>query len=112
VRVERALEGGLNLGRAALDVMLNELLLKAHVMALDLSETRGASNPPCLLVCVSRPTSKSLAHDRRRTGPGAGEPEYRKARAARPGVQALRHARQVRATVRSNRWETRDSCSG
>ena len=38
VRVERALEGGLNLGRAALDVMLNELLLKAHVMALDLSE--------------------------------------------------------------------------
>src|SRR5438046_10572407 len=28
VRVERALEGGLNLGRAALDVMLNELLLK------------------------------------------------------------------------------------
>ncbi|TMH82484.1 MAG: PAS domain-containing sensor histidine kinase, partial [Betaproteobacteria bacterium] len=39
VRVERALEGGLNLGRAALDVMLNELLLKAHVMALDLSET-------------------------------------------------------------------------
>jgi len=39
VRVERALEGGLNLGRAALDVMLNDLLLKAHVMALDLSET-------------------------------------------------------------------------
>jgi nitrogen fixation/metabolism regulation signal transduction histidine kinase len=39
VRVERALEGGLNLGRAALDVMLNELLLKAHVMALDLAET-------------------------------------------------------------------------
>ena len=39
VRVERALEGGLNLGRAALDVMLNELLLKAHVIALDLSET-------------------------------------------------------------------------
>ena len=39
VRVERALEGGLDLGRAALDVMLNELLLKAHVMALDLSET-------------------------------------------------------------------------
>jgi nitrogen fixation/metabolism regulation signal transduction histidine kinase len=41
VRVERALEGGLNLGRAALDVMLNELLLKAHVMALDLSEAPG-----------------------------------------------------------------------
>jgi nitrogen fixation/metabolism regulation signal transduction histidine kinase len=36
VRVERALEGGLNLGRAALDVMLNDLSLKAHAMALNL----------------------------------------------------------------------------
>ena len=48
VRVERALEGGLNLGRAALDVMLNELLLKAHVMALDLSETPRREQPSVL----------------------------------------------------------------
>src|SRR6266571_4137556 len=48
VRVERALEGGLNLGRAALDVMLNELLLKAHVMALDLSETPRREQPAAL----------------------------------------------------------------
>src|SRR6266487_1187899 len=48
VRVERALEGGLNLGRAALDVMLNELLLKAHVMALDLSETPRREQPTAL----------------------------------------------------------------
>src|SRR5215813_3697534 len=48
VRVERALEGGLNLGRAALDVMLNELLLKGHVMALDLSETPRREQPELL----------------------------------------------------------------
>jgi nitrogen fixation/metabolism regulation signal transduction histidine kinase len=48
VRVERALEGGLNLGRAALDVMLNDLLLKAHVMALDLSETPMPEQPAML----------------------------------------------------------------
>lgn len=38
VRVERALEGGLNLGRAALDAMLNDLVMKAQVMALELEE--------------------------------------------------------------------------
>jgi nitrogen fixation/metabolism regulation signal transduction histidine kinase len=45
VRVEKALEGGLNLGRAALNVMLNDLVLKAHVMALDLSEVPAAQQP-------------------------------------------------------------------
>jgi nitrogen fixation/metabolism regulation signal transduction histidine kinase len=48
VRVERALEGGLSLGRAALDVMLNELLLKGHVMALDLSEAPRREQPALL----------------------------------------------------------------
>jgi len=48
VRVERALEGGLNLGRAALDVMLNELLLKGHVMALDLSDAPRRDQPALL----------------------------------------------------------------
>jgi nitrogen fixation/metabolism regulation signal transduction histidine kinase len=48
VRVERALEGGLNLGRAALDVMLNELLLKGHVMALDLSDAPRPEQPALL----------------------------------------------------------------
>jgi nitrogen fixation/metabolism regulation signal transduction histidine kinase len=48
VRVERALEGGLNLGRAALDVMLNDLLLKAHVMALDLSDAPPQQQPAVL----------------------------------------------------------------
>jgi nitrogen fixation/metabolism regulation signal transduction histidine kinase len=38
VRVERALEGGLNLGRAALDVMLNELVLKAQAVAAEVAD--------------------------------------------------------------------------
>jgi nitrogen fixation/metabolism regulation signal transduction histidine kinase len=38
VRVEKALEGGLNLGRNALDYLLADLAAKGHAMALDLSE--------------------------------------------------------------------------
>ena len=42
VRVDAALEGGLNLGRSALDYLLNDLSSKARTMALDLSD-RGDS---------------------------------------------------------------------
>ena len=42
VRVDKALEGGLNLGRAALDAMLSDLVRKANSMALDLSGVQGA----------------------------------------------------------------------
>ena len=38
VRVEKALESGLNLGRSALDSLLDELAEKARTVALDLSE--------------------------------------------------------------------------
>src|SRR5512135_183724 len=38
VRVDAALEGGINLGRSALDYLLNELMSKARGMALDLGE--------------------------------------------------------------------------
>ncbi len=38
VRVDRALEGGLNLGRAALDALLQDLSLRAGALALGLSE--------------------------------------------------------------------------
>src|SRR3990167_7144349 len=38
VRVDKALEGGLNLGRAALGSMLSDLVLKARAVAFDLSE--------------------------------------------------------------------------
>ena len=42
VRVDKALEGGLNLGRAALDAMLSDLTRKAKSIALDLSGVQGA----------------------------------------------------------------------
>src|SRR5712692_75820 len=97
VRVERALEGGLNLGRAALDVMLNELLLKAHVMALDLSETPRREQPTVLArlreqayveeALLMTEGGQILARASRETGKPAPPA---------PGAQALRDARQVR----------------
>ena len=97
VRVERALEGGLNLGRAALDVMLNEQLLKAHVMALDLSEIPRREQPSVLArlreqayveeALIMTEGGQVLARASRETG---------KAEPPVPGVQALRDARQVR----------------
>ncbi len=38
VRVDQALEGGINLGRAALDAMLNDMMVKAGLMSADLGE--------------------------------------------------------------------------
>jgi nitrogen fixation/metabolism regulation signal transduction histidine kinase len=48
VRVDRALEGGLNLGRAALDAMLSDLVHKAGAVALDLSEIPSPMQPVAL----------------------------------------------------------------
>ena len=97
VRVERALEGGLNLGRAALDVMLNELLLKAHVMALDLSEAPRREQPALLMrlreqayveeAVLLNAEGEVLAKARR---------EAARVEPPAPGRQALRNARQVR----------------
>jgi nitrogen fixation/metabolism regulation signal transduction histidine kinase len=97
VRVERALEGGLNLGRAALDVMLNELLLKAHVMALDLAENptrqqaavlarvrEQAYVEEALLLTEGGEVLASASRETGRLVPPA------------PGAQALREGRQVR----------------
>ena len=97
VRVERALEGGLNLGRAALDVMLNELLLKGHVMALDLSEAPRREQPALLArlrdqayveeAVLITPDGEVLAKVHRE--PATLEPPS-------PGAQALRDAEQTR----------------
>ena len=45
VRVDRALEGGLRLGRAALDAMLVDMQVKAGLMSADLSEVPLAQQP-------------------------------------------------------------------
>jgi nitrogen fixation/metabolism regulation signal transduction histidine kinase len=97
VRVERALEGGLSLGRAALDVMLNELLLKAHVMALDLSETPTLRQPAMLsrLRGLAYVEEASLL-----TGAGnvlaSASREPTPLAVPAPGEQALRDARRQR----------------
>jgi nitrogen fixation/metabolism regulation signal transduction histidine kinase len=97
VRVERALEGGLNLGRAALDVMLNELLLKGHVMALDIAEARSRDQAKLLVrlreqayveeALLIGADGEVLTRVRRE--PLAQEPPA-------PAPQALRDAEQVR----------------
>jgi nitrogen fixation/metabolism regulation signal transduction histidine kinase len=97
VRVERALEGGLNLGRAALDVMLNELLLKAQVMALDLSRTPAPRQPATLArlrgqvyveeAALLTDAGSVLASSSREAGTPA---------APAPGPQALREATRPR----------------
>jgi nitrogen fixation/metabolism regulation signal transduction histidine kinase len=97
VRVERALEGGLNLGRAALDVMLNELLLKAHVMALDLSEAPDREQPALL----ARLREQAYVEEASLLS-GKGEVLAKASRDPErpapppPGPLALRDARQVR----------------
>jgi nitrogen fixation/metabolism regulation signal transduction histidine kinase len=48
VRVDKALEGGLNLGRTMLDNMLRELTRKAEAMALSLSDQGDAQLIPAL----------------------------------------------------------------
>jgi nitrogen fixation/metabolism regulation signal transduction histidine kinase len=48
VRVDSALEGGLNLGRAMLDNMLNDLTAKATTAALDLGEVPAPQQPLAL----------------------------------------------------------------
>ncbi len=48
VRVDKALEGGLSLGRAALEAMLSDLTRKARSMALDLSDVPAAQHTMAL----------------------------------------------------------------
>ncbi|HUL94250.1 MAG TPA: ATP-binding protein [Burkholderiales bacterium] len=97
VRVERALEGGLNLGRAALDVMLNELLLRAHVMALDLSEA-PPQEQPALLARVREQAfvEEAVLIDAQGEVVAKTYRQPMKLEPPAPGPQALRDARQVR----------------
>ena len=97
VRVERALESGLNLGRAALDVMLNELLLKANVMALELEKVPS----PLRASMLDRLREQAYVEEAMLMGAG-GEVVASTHRATTavtpppPSAQALREARQAR----------------
>ena len=97
VRVERALEGGLNLGRAALDVMLNDLLLKAHVMALDL----GEAPEPRRAALLTRLREQAYVEEAvLLNARGEGLADARRSLASpsvpEPSAQSLREARQIR----------------
>ena len=59
VRVESALEAGLNLGRTALDSSLNELRVKANNMALELSDMSEATQ----ITQLSRMRDQNLQQD-------------------------------------------------
>jgi len=59
VRVESALDAGLNLGRTALDTSLNELQVKARNMALDLSDLSEAGQ----ITQLSRLRDQNLMQD-------------------------------------------------
>ncbi len=97
VRVERALEGGLNLGRAALDVMLNELLLKAHVMALDLSEDPTRQQPAALARLREQAyVEEALLLNERGEVLASASRETARLVPPSPAAQALREGRQVR----------------
>jgi nitrogen fixation/metabolism regulation signal transduction histidine kinase len=97
VRVERALEGGLNLGRAALDVMLNELVLKAQVVAVELTDVPPERQP----ILLSRVREQVYVEEASLLTLGgsilarAGREGERLAAPA-PGAQALQKARSER----------------
>jgi nitrogen fixation/metabolism regulation signal transduction histidine kinase len=97
VRVERALEGGLNLGRAALDVMLNELVLKAQAMAVELADLPPERQP----ILLSRLREQAYVEEASLLTLGgsilarAGREGERLAPPA-PGAQALQKARSER----------------
>ena len=61
VRVEKALEGGLNLGRRSLDNGLKELGKKGQAIALQLEEQPAARNPHTLSLLVNEGTVQGAA---------------------------------------------------
>ncbi len=100
VRVDRALEGGLNLGRGALDYLLRETTNKAGQIALVLGEP-GAGGAPARLI---RAAEQAGAHEAALfTSSGAllavGGVGGNTAPPDPPGAQALRRARLQQTTA-------------
>jgi nitrogen fixation/metabolism regulation signal transduction histidine kinase len=100
VRVDRALEGGLNLGRGALDFLLRETTNKAGQIALALSEP-GSSSMPARLI---RAAEQAGAHEAALfTSAGGllavGGVGGATAPPDPPGPQALRRARLQQTTT-------------
>ncbi|MGC2518155.1 MAG: ATP-binding protein [Burkholderiales bacterium] len=97
IRVERALEGGLNLGRTALNAMLSDLALKAQTMSLDLSSMPAQQQ----LAALNRLREQAGTDDAMLLTAGGkvlanSSSEMGKLLPPMPGTQALRQARQNR----------------
>ena len=98
VRVDKALEGGLSLGRAALEAMLSDLTRKARAMALDLSDMPGAQHT----MALSRLREQAGVEDALLLTSGGkvlggASREAVKLLPSMPSAAALRQARQSRA---------------
>ncbi len=98
VRVDKALEGGLSLGRAALEAMLSDLTRKARAMALDLSDLPGAQHT----MALSRLREQAGVEDALLLTAGGkvlggASREAVKLLPSMPSAAALRQARQSRA---------------
>ncbi len=75
VKVDAALEGGINLGQSAIDQMTAEMLAKARAMALELSER----NPAQLPIALNRLREQAGVQERGR-GRALGSPGRCRAR--------------------------------
>jgi nitrogen fixation/metabolism regulation signal transduction histidine kinase len=97
VRVDRALEGGINLGRGALDGLLRDLATRADAMALTLS-TRPAEEQPGWLEALRR---EAGVHEAALYGEGGRilghSGEERDLLMPPPGADVVRQIRQNRA---------------
>ncbi len=101
VRVDRALEGGLNLGRGALDFLLRETTNKASQIALVVSEPGPGSITGAPHPRGGAGRARTKRHSSPSAGGGArGRRRRRRAprRPSRPAAQALRRARLQQTT--------------
>ncbi len=110
VRVDNALEGGLNLGRTALDLLLTELHDKARRMALELSDKKpgaagGAARPAartggrrrCAAVVLGRQCHRQRKQARGQTPARPAQHHHPAPGAAKPAVTPRSRATQTRA---------------
>jgi hypothetical protein len=103
VRVDRALEGGLNLGRSSLDNLLKETGNRAAQPA----SRRGLPGPPNRRACSRRRCSRPAAACWRSAASAVRPPRRSRRRRRRCGARGCSNP-----TRRSNRGTTADSCSG
>ncbi len=110
VRVDRALEGGLNLGRNALDYLLKETTNKAMQLAITLQD----AEPGAIAARLSRASEQAGVYEAALFSPSGAVLAIAGVSGSTlapqpPPAEALRRARlQQTYSPRSSRWATRD----